>query len=88
MDSRPGSSPPRHSRPWVSGEAIRRVTPLSRRACTIAPSPSWAWVNTSVRAGLPVDSATIARYSGTGMPRGTSISRVSAPSATHPQLAE
>ena len=42
-------------------------------------SPSWAWVSTSVRAGLPVDAATRARNSGTGIPRGKSMSRVSSP---------
>ena len=44
-------------------------------------SPSCAWVSTSVRAGFPVEAVTRARYSGTGIPRGRSISRVSLPSA-------
>ena len=85
----PGGSPSRgparawassvSSRSRVAGEAITREIPRSHRARTIAASPLRAWVRASDRAGLPVVSATIVRNSGTRMPRGRSMSKVSAP---------
>ena len=83
-----GDSGPSSNRARVSGDVKTRVIPFSSRDRRMGLSSSLTWVSASLRTGLPVVAATIARKSATGIPRGRSISSVSCASATQPQLAE